>query len=334
MPDPLLPPRRSCEYHAAGDFLLLRFHVGDTMDYLYDIQPPRRRGRRYATRHNLFHMLGYDYSDAVGGGTNADSTAYTDPEFSTRNSHYIFTEPYNLIAAYVGGVSASDARFNVPRINALGYHHLQSVNTPATAIIPTPPQIEDLRRCPLTLPTVEEIAVQASDTAGVATHVETFLWIATPDHQFTCPQGNAGGFTNPKLSFRFTATVNSGAYAWGGLTPIVPEVTLRGGWYTILGVHCVVANLLAYRLVFPRSPLYMGRRLRPGNIGVNAVGNYPVYYDRTWLGPWGSFNTIELPQIEAASAAGGNLSVVGYADAIYWDQTPPPGYANIPGAMG
>jgi hypothetical protein len=302
---------------------------------LLDFRPPPLRRQGYVTRHSLFHMLAYDYSDAAGGGTNADSSAYTDPEFSQRNSHYIFTEPYNLIASYVGGVSASDARFNVPRINALGYHHLQGVNTPATAIIPTPAQIEDLRRCPLTLPTLEEIAVQASDTAGVATHVETFLWIATPDHVYQCQQSSAqlAGFVNPKLTFRFTATVNSGAYSWSGLTAIVPEVTLRGGWYTVLGVQCVVANLLAYRMVFARSPLYMGRRLRPGNIGVNAVGNYPVYYDRGWLGPWGSFHTFELPQIEAVSAAGGNLSVVGYVDAIYWGNNPPTGYSAIAGAQ-
>ena len=56
-----------------------------------------------------FHLLNY----RVAAGVNAadtDTPATSDTIFSQRNSHFIFSEPYNLIGAMHLAVSATRAR--------------------------------------------------------------------------------------------------------------------------------------------------------------------------------------------------------------------------------
>src|SRR5205085_612211 len=106
------PPPMTCR-RARGCSAQCRTRVINRSHHMRDVlafRPPHRRGRRYDTRHNLHHLLAYDFVDAAGGGTLTDSVAVADQSFSQRNGHYIFTEPYQLIASQVLGASATDGR--------------------------------------------------------------------------------------------------------------------------------------------------------------------------------------------------------------------------------
>lgn len=287
------------------------------MSALLDLRPPARRGRRYDVRHNLHHLLAYNLVDAAGTATLADSAAFADQSFSQRNGHYIFTEDYQLLTSLVMGAGATDGRLNMPSINAIGFHHLWGVTRGAT--VGSPVVIGDNRDAPILLPKYEEMSVQLSDNNGAATNIQALLVIGPPNWSLNLPTGLR------RLTVKFTiAALATGLLSWAGLTPIVFESTLKGGWYSVVGVECEGTNLLAFQINFPRFPLVNNRKLLPGTWAINAIGNLPAYYQRDWLGWWGSFHTFEPPQIQAMSLAGGNIAVTGYMDLIFHGDTQPP----------
>jgi hypothetical protein len=282
---------------------------------------PGRRGRRYDTVHSLHHLLAYDLVDGAGTATLADSTAVPDQSFSIRNGHFIFTEPYQMISSLVVGNGATDGRLNMPSINAIGYHHLWGVSRSAT--IPTPLVISDYRSGPIVLPQYEEMSVQLSDNQGAATNILALILLAPTNWTQNLPQGMK------RLTVKFTATVNTGAFLWSGLTPLVFEATLKGGWYSVVGCEVQGTNLLAFQLNFPRFPLVQGRKLYPGTWAMNAVGNYPPWFQRDVWGWWGTFHTFEVPLIQGMSAAGGNITCTGYVDLVYHGDQPPAGTVSL-----
>src|SRR6266480_2124537 len=97
----------------------------------------------------MHHVLPYNVAAGVNAA-NTDATGTADSEFSRRNNHFILSEPYNLLAAYSGAVSLTQVRLNVPKINAIGRHHLWPINNSAS--VPTPYNIDDYRDDPLMLP--------------------------------------------------------------------------------------------------------------------------------------------------------------------------------------
>lgn len=264
----------------------------------------------------MFHLLAYDVTAGVND-VNVDMTAFvSDPAFSTRNGHFVFTEPYQMLGAYHGGVSVLRARLNVPSINAIGPHHIWGVNR--SLAIPAVPVIEDYRAYPLRLPVAEEIAVQESGNLGAATEKEkTFFWLGPPNWTRNIPDGIL------RLTVRATAAVVRGADSWGAFGALVFEQTLRGGWYSVVGCEVFEANSLAFLLNFPRQPQVQGRKLFPGSICLNAVGNLPAFYDRSWIGHWGTFHTFEPPTLAVcATAAGAGVQEV-RLDLVYHGDSPP-----------
>lgn len=262
-----------------------------------------------------FHILAYGVNGGVNDA-NVDMTASTDPSFSQRNSHYIFSEDYELIGWYGSGASLTDMRLDVPTINAIGIHRLWGVNRSAT--VPAVPVWEDLRKYPVALPFNEELAVRESNNLGVGNERENaFLFIQPRGRDFTLPPGLR------RIKARFTATATAVANAWSGFASITMEQALRGGWYSVVGAEMFEANTLAFSLNFPRMPLINGRKLFPGNVCSQARGNYPLHPDPSFMGWWGTFHSFELPQISIwANAAG--AGEVGYLDLIYHGDTAPP----------
>src|SRR5207248_2273334 len=79
---------------------------------------------------------------------------------------------------------------------------------------------------------------------------------------------------------------------------------LKGGTYCIINAYVFAANALAFRLNFVRAPLYKNqRKLFPGDLVQNAYGNYPNVLGDDWMGPFGYFDTFELPLIEILATA-------------------------------
>lgn len=273
----------------------------------------------------MFHLLKYKRAAAAAGGANLDMVAVPDSVFSARGGaggadHFIFSERYNLLAQAAMGVSVTDARWNIPHINSVARGHVWPFNRAATP--PAHPKWHDLRNQPIPLPINEELAYEISNNLACGTEDETvFAWIAPPGWDRRMPVGEQ------RLIVAATAAAARVADAWSGLNPITFAENLRGGWYAVVGAWCQSANLRAFRLFFPRSPLVNGRQLRPGWFSTTALGDITFPGADDWLGHWGTFHSFELPQVEVYGDAAGADTQVLRLDVIYLGETAPAGYS-------
>lgn len=243
-----------------------------------------------------FHLLAYEAALGVAAA-NTDVPAVLDPEFTQQGSHFIFTEPYTLLLAYYFAASATDARFNVPTINGIARHHFSPIQRSAT--IPDIPYVQDYRMQPMPLPQNEQIAVEGSNNLGAATEASTaLLWVAPPGWNQNIPMGMQ------KLQVRFTYSITTGAgFQWTAGAITFAEA-LKGGSYSVIGLQVQDANTLACRLIFPRGNVVNGRRLRPGVMSMNALGNRPWPDFDGLMGVYGRFHSFEPPQIEIITTVG------------------------------
>lgn len=259
----------------------------------------------------MFHLLNYTVSAGVNA-LNTDMAASVDVIFSQRNAHYVFTEPYRVLAFMAMGTSVLRIRSNIPTWNALARHVIDPPNRSAT--VPSNPQGQWFLDYPLQLPLNEEVAFETSNDLGAATEQEDlWLWIADPSWNQNLPRGRQ------IITARFTATAAGTANVWGAAAAITFAEQLRGGVYSVCGAEVFDSGTKAFRLIFPKAPLIQGRALRPGTLCREAIGNVPFgmpYPGPYAFGVWGRFHTFEVPQIEifanatAASTQEGRLYMV------------------------
>lgn len=248
----------------------------------------------------MFGLLAYQ-GTAVGAATYTDLTAAVDDDFSQRNSHYIFSENYDLLASWYGGDDITNGRLLSPTWGNFGDFQLWPPNISATNDIPSPPQVQWLDDVRPALPVNEELQAQITSTAAMASG-NVFLWLATKDHNRNLPRGQLS------IPIRATAAVANVANAWSAPGAIALASSIRGGVYALVGAAVFCADMLAFRFVFPRQRLYHGRRLRPGWLGNNALGDLDdagIHDDRFRLGVFGYFHTFELPMIQTFGNAAG-----------------------------
>lgn len=262
-------------------------------------------------------MLAYQ-GTATLAAPNTKITAVADPIFSQRNTNFIFSEDYQMLASFYHGVTPTVARFNVPTWNTLGRQQIWPLEQSAT--IPDLPQMLDYRDFPLAFPKREEIAIEASCSAAGPEQHEAFLWIAPPGLNRNLPRGQQ------RIMVRATAAAPGTTLVWGALGAITFAENLRGGYYSLIGAQCFDAGTLAIRFLFPRGPQYGGRVLRPGILCTEAIANSPLKENMGGFGVLGAFDTDEPPQIEIyANATGASVQEL-RLDLIYHGNTRPEGY--------
>jgi len=248
-----------------------------------------------------YHTAVYNAAAAAAGATNVDLTAATDTEITVRNGHYIFTEPYKMLAVAPVGASITRGRFQVPKWNSIGEFTLFNANRALTP--PSNPQWDLYMVAPPMIPQNEEFQVQLSNNLGAATEQESVvLQIAPDDFSQNIDRGEM------VIQIRATAAVTNILNAWSGATSITLSQSLRGGVYAIVGTVVQGANAVAYRWIFPRNKLYHGRRLRPGGLVQTAIGDIINNQADPWAMAWGvkgAFHTFELPSIETFGTAAG-----------------------------
>lgn len=265
-----------------------------------------------------FALLNYNLSAAGINDVNTDMTAAVDPEFSQRSSHYIFSEPYKLAAVMPLGVSVTKGRFQAPTWNALGEWAIFSANRAITP--PANPQFDLYLVAPPPLPMNEELQIQMSNNLGAATEVENCgIILLTNDWSPAIPRGIATMIA--RASFTLTPTLN----AWSGGQAITLSANLRGGVYVVVGATVQGANGAFFRIVFPRSKPYFGRKLRPGGPCQTALGDALNNQFSPWqmgLGVLGAFHTFELPQIEIFGTVAGAITYQAFLWLVYLGEDP------------
>lgn len=248
----------------------------------------------------MFTMLPYTALTA-GASTDLDMTFVTDPEFTGRNNHLLLTEDYQLLATWLQGVTVTRANIQVPLFNMYARFNLWPPNRSAT--IPSPPQVQWFDAIPVVFPRYEEVTIKVT-TTGAAEQDTVFMWLAKPPLMLNLP---ASQIPFP-LVIRATAAVTLVANNWSALAGLTFEQTLKGGTYAVCGAQVQCPNGQAFRLVFPRAPMNGNRKMRPGWLCSNALGD--LVEDRILknpyaLGEWGRFWTVELPQIEVYGTTAG-----------------------------
>ena len=257
----------------------------------------------------MFHLLAS--SSALGvAASNTEIAASPDAEFATPSSRFIFTEDYELFAVYYVALSATDLRLNMPTINGIGRHHVSPLQRSAT--IPTLPEIVDYRRDSIKIPALESLIWEGSNNLGAATEVSTvFSFIRPAGEIFTQPRGVQS------LTVAATYTITSTIAAWNGPGNLTFAEQLKRGWYAIVGAQNIDDNVLAFRIILNRAPMNRGRKMRPGWLALNAVGNVGQRDFRNGLGEWGRFHTFEPPQIEIFAIAAAAQTGLLQLDLVY-----------------
>jgi hypothetical protein len=255
-----------------------------------------------------YHTLVYNGAAVGVNAVNTDINAAVDTEIQQRNNHYVFTEKYRLMAAALIGASVTRGRFQCPRFNYVG--ELVLFNANRSLQPPSNPQWDLYGISPLEIPQNEEFQVQVSNNLGAATEQENVvLQILPDDFNLNLPRGDP--MIPGVFIIRATVTITPTLNAWSGPNLITLVQSLRGGVYAVVGTVVQGSNAVAYRWIFPRNKVYHGRRLRPGGLIQNAVGDTVNNQVDPWVMGWGlkgQFSTLELPSIEVFGTVAGAIT--------------------------
>jgi hypothetical protein len=262
----------------------------------------------------MYHLLA-NYA-SVNSATFVQLNAVADGQFTTQNNAYIFTEPYDLMAIYASGANMSAAQINDPLLNAYNNFQIYPINQ---ALAPASnPNVMPLLSSPQRVPMNEQFMAQSHNAAGGAEAHLMLWWIQAAGGGVPDWSVMPGTTTNPRTLAIFTATIVLTVGVWSPLVAITFTNPLRGGAYQINGASLVCANGTAFRWMFPKQPLYAGRKLQAGGLCDATYGNNPLRFGPTWLGGMGRFNYFEPPQIQAlGNATTGSTTYTGYMDLTY-----------------
>ena len=241
------------------------------------------------------HVLLMYAGNNAGPANNFDLIAATDADFSQRNSHYIFTESYQGAYLFAQSAHMTDARLVTPTYNALNSDGFRIAGFQKAAGVGGAPTLcDNYLKNPFMIPTMEEFQFQGS--TGTAEEQWGAIVMRTPGWKRQIPSGPIIVMEGTTSSFTPTANV------WSGPQILNLTANPRGGVYAVIGASLQQASdTLAFRVIFPRSPNYTGRKLRPGWLAQNVVGAFEdviTQNDRFHLGVWGYFHTFELPTVE------------------------------------
>jgi hypothetical protein len=253
-----------------------------------------------------FHLIAAE--ESLGASAFTELDAINDDAFSWRNNHFMFSEKWFLIGAYIGGVDLQRMRWNVSSWNSFGRMHLQPTNNDAD--VPDNLEIIDYRDYPLELPQNEELALEGfQDNAG-AQDSRFVGWIAPPNGLGSIPRGRF------RTLLRGTATITTVANAWTNFGAITLDDNPKGGVYSVIGAIVFSLGPFAYRLNFPRARSTQGRLLRPGGLCQQDPDERPLQMNFPG-GEWGRFHTFELPTLSLLGHAAAAETPVIYLDCVY-----------------
>lgn len=267
----------------------------------------------------MFHLL--SYTTTTGAAVTLSNLGMVaDGTIAQGNTGYRFTEPYRLLAVYAHAAALTQAEIRSPTLDGLSRWNVWPFDTSLN--IPANPQIVDYTQFAPQLPLYEDVNFAVSDTAVGGEQIIAHEWIGTQgwSADLGILQSMYGGndpYIGRRMTLNFTTTLNKGAGAWGADVALTFEQLPRGGVYAVIGGDVVAAACSAWRINFPRQPLYRNRKLFPGDLVTQAVGTVRKKQPPSWLGVWGVFHTWELPFASLFGQAAGTVAVNGNLEVVY-----------------
>lgn len=228
----------------------------------------------------MLHTLAY--SKSTDATADVDITPVQDDIISIVNSHFFPQKDYQLLAAAAIATTILRAKIVTPTLRQISPPFIRPVthsNLPITLM-----GLADYRHDPLTLKGLEEIQVQATQSAAGPTQTNIVLFINdTP--MAPPPQGNI-------ITMRGTATNILTANVWTSLAMTWADF-LPAGNYACIGLQVQSATGIAARMIFE------GQVNRPGCIAQTNVWDNPHPMFRLGnLGVFGYFNANRMPTIQ------------------------------------
>lgn len=245
----------------------------------------------------MFHLAAFEGSIAATADT--DLTAVTDNCLLIQNSHFVPQQDMQVLFAYATAVTLLRAKLVTPTLRQFSPPFIRPIDNAISPTSRTP--IADYRNYPLNLKALEEIAVQATDSAAGPNACTAMIGLQTGPMQ-TAPQGQI-------ITMRGTGTTVQTALAWSQAA-ITWADTLPAGSYACVGLSGFAATGVAMRLIFD------GQFWRPGAI-IGATGVIipnPIFL-KGGLGVLGMFTANRMPNIEVFSTSADDAQEV-YLDLV------------------
>lgn len=227
----------------------------------------------------MFHVLAYKKTGAAGD-VNADMVGITDGWASLTNNHYTIPQQMLLHSAYGQGLNLSRLRLNTPSLRTISLPSITPINN--TAVMVTTPPICVWGRHGPTIPAIDEIAVEESNSDAGAQPYNALLFLH---------DGNMQIRSDNIITVRGTTAITGVTNVWttGAITL---DQTLPGGTYDVVGMDVTGAGLIAARLQFPMQVP------QPGVLARTSVGLRPdPMFRNGGMGTFGTFVSTSPPAL-------------------------------------
>lgn len=244
------------------------------------------------------------YNGSVTAGAENAINAVADPDFTIQSNNFVFTSNYCLLGTALQGVSVKYGRYNTAQWAIQGYPRIYAANRAATP--GTLPIWDYFRDKSVILPQDQQFQIEVTNNLASGNEAEAaILQIGSPQWSMNLMQGQWN------VILHATCAITNVAGSWVENNAITFDQPPLGGVYVVNGTQVVGAGAYAYRWVFPRSPNYQGRRLRPGGLVQTAFGNAPAYGNKDAFNHWGiqgAFWTYEQPMLGTLGQAAGAVT--------------------------
>lgn len=245
----------------------------------------------------MFHLAAFGVSIAATADT--DVPAITDNCLLIQNNHFVPQNDMQVLFAYATAVTLLRAKIVTPSLRQFSPPFIRPIDNAVSPSSRTP--IADYRKNPMTVKALEELAIQATDSAAGPNEMTAMLGL------------QIGGMTPANqgqiITMRGTGTTTLVANAWTQAA-ITWSDTLPAGTYQCVGLSGFAATGVGARLIFDQQ------FFRPGAI-IGATGviiPHPMFM-KGELGVWGTFTANRMPNVEFFSTSADTAEEI-YLDLI------------------
>lgn len=225
----------------------------------------------------MFHLCAYTAS--IGNTADTDVGALVDDILTIQNSHFVLSQPMNLIAAAAMSATLSRAKVASPTMRQIASPFIRPI---ILAAIPAAnPNVDIMDDRPFTIPPFEEIQVQATSGVAMTERFTALLWLSL-------------GITQPArgnvIPLRWTSSTTAAANAWTTATVTFAD-TLPSGVYQMVMSEAFSTNAQAHRWIIPNQ------LMRPGFLSFAANSSrLPYAMSLGQFGALGTFRSNDLPR--------------------------------------
>lgn len=236
-----------------------------------------------------FHLLAFEKASA-GGVTLEDVPGIQDDIIALNQSnHYLLPQDMQVRFAYVLSPNATLAQISTPHLRQVALPAIEplDIGTNVTSL----PAIDWNRPPWCRVMQNDELTMLQSDNAGGAIQKVGIMGLFVNDN-VNVPQ-------NEIYTLRATSAVTTNVRTWS-TTTITFDQTIAVGTYSIVGMDCIGANVIAARLILP------GGGFRPGCLGRTTQATKPdLRFRKGYLGEWGTFTNTAPPSVQLLTSGAG-----------------------------